>query len=160
MWNDNDDDSWADQRWQQPDDNETLAMKRLERMIRNDTFSNWDTGEIGPSKQVLERDNAKLKQQLAEAQHSAKTTKQFEFMQRIAIQAMEELERNELSDLVLLNNTELSKWWRKYKKDQQAEQARLQKIADKKLKEQQDAILKSEVLARLSTEEKRVLGIK
>lgn len=101
-----------------------------------------------------------LKRELKEAKEQAKTGKQYEFMRRIAIQAMEELERNELSDLVLLDNTELSKWWRKYKKDLAAEQNRLKKLEEKKLKEQQDAQLKAEVLARLSTEEKRVLGIK
>lgn len=148
--------------WEMPDDDDDRdiikSIKKLEHVMRKDAYSDW--GTPGPTKQDLERQITRLKQQLAEAQLGAKTGKQFEFMQRIAIQSMEELERNELSDLVLLNNTELSKWWRKYKKDQQAEQARLQKIADKKLKEQQDAILKAEVLARLSTEEKRVLGIK
>jgi len=71
---------------------------------------------------------------------------------RIACKAMTELERNEVEDLLLLQDDEVRTWWKKHKEDDAREQARLAEIERKKR-------VRAEALARLSAEEQEVLGL-
>lgn len=99
------------------------------------------------------------------------STRAFNTIKRIAVEAMRELERNNLSDFVVLKDDELSKWWNAYKK-QEAEEIEMARIKEEKriaAKEARDARLekvaedsrvKAELLSRLTPDEKRILGIK
>ena len=71
---------------------------------------------------------------------------------RIACKALTELEKNEVEDLLLLQDDEVRTWWQKHKEDDAREQARLAEIERK-------ARVKQEALARLSDEEKELLGL-
>lgn len=71
---------------------------------------------------------------------------------RIACKAMTELERNEVEDLLLLQDDEVRVWWQKHKEDDAREQARLAEIERKER-------VKAEALARLSAEERELLGL-
>ena len=79
--------------------------------------------------------------------------KQADMLARIACKALTELEKNEIEDLLLLKDDEVRLWWKKHKEDDAREQARLAEIERKKR-------VKEEALARLSDEEKELLGLK
>lgn len=99
------------------------------------------------------------------------STRAFNSMKRIAAAAMRELERNDLSDFVVLKDAELGKWWNAYKK-QEAEEIEMVRIKEEKriatkeardarlAKVAEDARVKAELLSRLTPDEKRILGIK
>lgn len=99
------------------------------------------------------------------------STRAFNTMKRIAAEAMRELERNDLSDFVVLKDAELGKWWNAFKK-QEAEEIEMARIKEEKriatktardtrlAKEAEDARVKAELLSRLTPDEKRILGIK
>lgn len=72
---------------------------------------------------------------------------------RIACAAMEELERMGKEDFLILKNQEVGQWWAKHKEADRKEKAR---IAEKERKER----VKAEALARLTDEEKELLGLK
>lgn len=78
--------------------------------------------------------------------------KQADMLARIACKALTELEKNEVEDLLLLQDDEVRTWWAKHKEDDRREQARLAEIERKER-------LKAEALARLSDEEKEILGL-
>ncbi len=79
--------------------------------------------------------------------------KQNDRLARIACKAMTELEKDGHADFLLLEDDEVRIWWAKHKeadvkaKAEREEKARL-------------ALVKKEALAKLSAEERRVLGIK
>ena len=79
--------------------------------------------------------------------------KQADMLARIACKALTELEKNEIEDMLLLRDDEVRLWWKKHKEDDAREQARLAEIERKKR-------VKEEALARLSDEEKELLGLK
>ena len=79
--------------------------------------------------------------------------KQADMLARIACKALTELENNEIEDMLLLRDDEVRLWWKKHKEDDAREQARLAEIERKKR-------VKEEALARLSDEEKELLGLK
>lgn len=83
---------------------------------------------------------------------SGKLKKQADKLARIACAAMEELERNGVSEVLLLKNDELREWWAKHKEADRIEQER---IAEKERR----ARVKQEALDRLSDEEKELLGL-
>lgn len=72
---------------------------------------------------------------------------------RIACAAMEELERQGKEDFLILKNEEVAQWWVKHKEADRKEKARLAEI------ERRERI-KQEALARLTDEEKELLGLK
>lgn len=78
--------------------------------------------------------------------------KQADKLARIACKALTELEKNEVEDLLLLKDEEVRVWWKKHKEDDAREQARLAEIERKER-------VKQEALAKLSDEERKLLGI-
>jgi hypothetical protein len=78
--------------------------------------------------------------------------KQADMLARIACKALQELEDNKISEVLLLRDDEVREWWAEHKEaDRRAREAR-------EAKERRAAIKKS-ALAKLSEEEKEVLGI-
>lgn len=78
--------------------------------------------------------------------------KQADKLARIACKALTELENNNIEDLLLLKDDEVRTWWKKHKEDDAREQARIAEIERKER-------VKQEALAKLSTEERQLLGI-
>jgi len=78
--------------------------------------------------------------------------KQADMLARIACKALTELEDNKIEDLLLLRDDEVRTWWKKHKEDDAREKAR---VAEKERRER----IKKEALARLSAEEKELLGL-
>lgn len=78
--------------------------------------------------------------------------KQADMLARIACKALAELENNEIEDMLLLRDDEVRTWWKKHKEDDAREQARLAEVERKKR-------IKEEALAKLSTEERELLGL-
>lgn len=78
--------------------------------------------------------------------------KQADKLARIACKALAELEKNEQEDFLLLKDDEVREWWNAHKEADRREQARLAEV-DRK------ARIKAEALARLSDEEKELLGL-
>ena len=72
---------------------------------------------------------------------------------RIACAAMEELERQGKEDFLILKNEEVAQWQAKHKEADRKEKAR---IAEQERRER----VKQEALARLTEEEKELLGLK
>lgn len=72
--------------------------------------------------------------------------------EKFAVEAMEELEKNSIADLLLLKNDKLREWWKSHKA------AEAKKLAAK-LEQERIARVREEALAKLSTEERKVLGI-
>lgn len=83
-----------------------------------------------------------------------------DMLARIACKAMTELERNEIAEILLLKDEEVREWWAQHKEDDRQEQERVRKEAEKKAAEKELKRKKRELLARLTDEEKRILGIK
>jgi HD superfamily phosphohydrolase len=81
-----------------------------------------------------------------------KLREQNDRLARIACKAMTALEENEIEDFLLLKDDEVREWWQKHKEADRKEQARLAEI------ERRERV-KSEALARLSDEEKELLGL-
>lgn len=78
--------------------------------------------------------------------------KQADMLARIACKALNELEKNQIEDMLLLRDDEVRTWWKKHKEDDAREQARLAEVERKKR-------IKEEALAKLSTEERELLGL-
>ena len=78
--------------------------------------------------------------------------KQCDKLARIACKAMEQLERSGRADFILIEDDELREWWAQHKEADRKERARLAEIERKKK-------VKEEALAKLSDEEKELLGI-
>lgn len=72
---------------------------------------------------------------------------------RIACAAMEELVKQGKEDFLVLKNPEVAEWWTAHVKADRAEKARIAEIERKER-------VKAEALARLSDEEKELLGLK
>jgi hypothetical protein len=81
-----------------------------------------------------------------------KIKKEADKLARIACAALTELEENGIAEVLLLKNDELREWWAAHKEADRKEQARL---AEKERR----ARVKEEALARLSEEEKELLGL-
>ncbi len=79
--------------------------------------------------------------------------RQCDKLARIACAAMEELVKQGREDFLVLKNPEVAEWWAAHVKADKAEKAR---IAEKERKER----VKAEALARLTDEEKELLGLK
>jgi hypothetical protein len=79
---------------------------------------------------------------------------------RIACKAMTELVEQGKADFLVLRDDELREWWEKHqeadRKARKAEEAKKRAAEEKKRLAQ----LRSEVLAKLTSEEKKALGIK
>jgi hypothetical protein len=78
--------------------------------------------------------------------------KEADKLARIACRALQELENNGIEDMLLLKDDETREWWLKHKE------------ADRKAREKREAKerrerVKAEALAKLSQEEREVLGI-
>ena len=82
----------------------------------------------------------------------AKLKKQADKLARIACKAMDALEESGIEDLLLLKDDEVREWWLKHK---EADRKERERVAEKERKER----IKAEALARLSAEEKEVLGL-
>lgn len=78
--------------------------------------------------------------------------KQADMLARIACKALTELENNKIEDMLLLRDDEVRVWWKKHKEDDAREQARVAEAERKKR-------VKEEALAKLSTEERELLGL-
>jgi hypothetical protein len=78
--------------------------------------------------------------------------KQADMLARIACKALDELEKNKIEDMLLLRDDEVRTWWKKHKEDDAREQARRAEVERKKR-------IKEEALAKLSTEEREILGL-
>ena len=78
--------------------------------------------------------------------------KEADKLARIACRALQELEDNGISDMLLLKDDETREWWLKHKEaDRRAREKR-------EAKERRERV-KAEALAKLSQEEREVLGI-
>lgn len=86
--------------------------------------------------------------------------KRADMLARIACKAMTELESNEVAELLLLRDDEVRVWWEQHKEGDRKEQERVRKEAEKKAAAVERKRKKAELLARLTPEEKRILGIK
>lgn len=72
---------------------------------------------------------------------------------RIACKAMEELVKSGKADFLLIKDDEVREWWEQHQEaDRKAREAREQK--------ERDARVRREALAKLTDEEKKILGIK
>ena len=78
--------------------------------------------------------------------------KQADMLARIACKALTELENNRIEDMLLLRDDEVRVWWKKHKEDDAREQARVLEAERKKR-------VKEEALAKLSSEERELLGL-
>lgn len=78
--------------------------------------------------------------------------KQADMLARIACKALTALEEAEKEDFLLLKDDEVRVWWKQHKEDDAREKAR---VAEKERRER----IKKEALARLSAEEKELLGL-
>jgi len=78
--------------------------------------------------------------------------KQADMLARIACKALAELENNKIEDMLLLRDDEVRTWWKKHKEDDAREQARVAEAERKKR-------IKEEALAKLSPEERELLGL-
>jgi hypothetical protein len=83
---------------------------------------------------------------------AAKMKTQADKLARIACKAMTALEENGIEDFLLLKDDEVRVWWLAHKEADRKEQARIAEI------ERRERV-KSEALARLSDEEKELLGL-
>ncbi len=72
---------------------------------------------------------------------------------RIACKAMTELVKSGHADFLILKDDEVREWWEKHQEDDR-------KAQEAKLEKQRRAKVKKEALAKLSDEEKKILGIK
>lgn len=81
-----------------------------------------------------------------------KLKEQADRLARIACKAMDALEENGIEDFLLLKDDEVRQWWQQHKEADRKEKAR---IAEKERRER----VKAEALARLSDEEKELLGL-
>jgi len=79
--------------------------------------------------------------------------KQADMLARIACKALNELEKNQIEDMLLLRDDEVRVWWKQHKEDDAREQARVAEIERKER-------IKAEALASLSDEAKELLGLK
>ena len=79
--------------------------------------------------------------------------KQNDRLARIACKAMTALEQDGHADLLLLEDDEVREWWAKHK------EADARATAERAEKERK-ARIKKEALAKLSAEERKVLGVK
>jgi hypothetical protein len=73
-------------------------------------------------------------------------------LKHIAAAALTTLEENEIADFLLLKDDQVRHWWQKHKAE---EVERLKRIAERERR----ATLKAELLARLSDDEKELLGL-
>ena len=78
--------------------------------------------------------------------------KQADMLARIACKALAELEANEIEDMLLLRDDEVRVWWKKHKEDDAREKARVAELERRKR-------IKAEALAKLSSEERELLGL-
>lgn len=78
--------------------------------------------------------------------------KEADKLARIACRAMEELERNGIEDMLLLQDDETREWWAKHKEADAREKARVAEIERKER-------VRAEALAKLSHEERELLGL-
>jgi hypothetical protein len=76
-----------------------------------------------------------------------------DMLARIACRAMTELEKNSMEDFLLLSDEETRVWWTAHKEWD----AKRQAVEAEKLRKEQ---IKAEALAKLTAEEREVLGIK
>ena len=71
---------------------------------------------------------------------------------RIACKAMEALEENGIEDFLVLKDREVAEWWTAHKEADRKERERVAELERRKR-------IREEALAKLSTEEREVLGI-
>jgi uncharacterized protein YcaQ len=71
---------------------------------------------------------------------------------RIACKAMSALEENGIEDFLILKDNEVAEWWAQHKEADRKEKAR---IVEKERRER----VKAEALAKLSSEERELLGL-
>lgn len=83
----------------------------------------------------------------------AQLKKQADRLARIACKALTELENNGVVEAILLRDDEVATWWGQHKEaDRKAEEERKRKA--------EEARAKKAALAKLTPEERRLLGIK
>lgn len=78
--------------------------------------------------------------------------KEADKLARIACAAMDELIKHGKADFLVLKNDELREWWEQHQEDDRKERERRAEIERRKR-------IKEEALARLSDEEKELLGL-
>jgi len=79
--------------------------------------------------------------------------KQADMLARIACKALAELENNKIEDMLLLKDDEVRTWWAKHKEDDR-------KAREAREARERRASIKKAALAKLSEEEKELLGLK
>jgi uncharacterized membrane protein YkoI len=98
-----------------------------------------------------------------DSQEYARLKERADMLARIACNAMRELERQETQDFILLQNEELRAWWEQHKiDDAKAEADRIERARREKEKKAEQAIkeeMKRQALAKLSVEERELLGL-
>ena len=77
--------------------------------------------------------------------------KQADMLARIACKALTELEDNKIEDMLLLRDDEVREWWQKHKEDDR-------KAREAREARERRAAKKNAALAKLSEEEKELLG--
>lgn len=87
------------------------------------------------------------------SEENRKLKNQNDRLARVACKAMTELVKSGYADFLLLQDDEVREWWDKHQEADRKEQARLAEI------ERRNKI-KADALAKLSNEEKEILGIK
>lgn len=78
--------------------------------------------------------------------------KEADKLARIACKAMTQLEKSGRADFILIEDDEVREWWAKHK---EADRKERERVAERERKER----IKAEALARLSDEEKELLGL-
>ncbi len=102
-----------------------------------DYDSRWDDSW---SQKARDADNKEIKK------HTDK-------LARIACKAMTELVKSGYADFLILKDDEVREWWEQHQEaDRKAQEAKLERARKAKIKK--------EALAKLSDEEKKILGIK
>jgi hypothetical protein len=82
------------------------------------------------------------------------TQEKLDVVSRIACKALQHIEdSNDGLEILILKDPEIAKWWSAHKEADRKEQ-------EKKRKEAEIKRLKKEALAKLTTEEKKILGLK
>lgn len=81
-------------------------------------------------------------------------------MEDMAKRIMEALDADGRADFVLLKDPEICKWWRDIKEEEKRIQAELERKQKAKEEKERLARLKTDLLNRLTPDEKKALGIK
>ena len=83
-----------------------------------------------------------------------------EEFEAIAIRLMDILTENKLDSYAILKDPIIAEWWGMIVKERAKKAEKLRKIEEARLQQEEDARARQSLLARLTPEERRLLGIK